>query len=144
MSPATTRALRRALLGLAIGVIAAVAWTLRRPEPRRAPSPEAAPALRSAKDETRTTGLVFRSFKQGDQSFVVEAETSVGREETGFRLGGVKLTFNYTARGRRGTSVITSDECTYEPKTPRALFQGHVVLTTDDGFELTKIGRAHV
>jgi len=140
MTPATLRALRRGLLGFALTVVVAVGWTLRRPGARVARSLQASPMPRVGKEETRTTGLVFRSFKQGSQSFVLEAESSVGREETGFRLGRVRLKFNYTdnskGTGRQGTSTIASDECDYDPKIARAIFRGHVVLKTDDGFEL--------
>jgi lipopolysaccharide export system protein LptA len=129
------RTLRRALLGLVAVVIVAVAWTLRRPAPRPSPVLEASPVPRSAKEETRTTGLVFRSFNKEDQKWVLEAESNVGSEDKGFRLKGVKFTFEYTKRGQQGTSVITSDEGAYDPKVLRAVFEGHVVLKTDDGFE---------
>jgi lipopolysaccharide transport protein LptA/LPS export ABC transporter protein LptC len=137
MTPATTRAVRRAFLGLALSVIVAVGWTLRHPA-KRASAPSAAEPQtpRKAKDETVTTGLVFRSFKEGEQSFVLEAESSAAREGSGSRLRGVKLTFGYKGEAGKGTAVITSDECTYDPQLPKAVFTGHVVLTTDDGLEL--------
>src|SRR5512143_2156429 len=138
MTPATTRALRRAFLGLALSVLVAVGWTLRPPAKRAStPSPAEAPP-RGAKDETRTTGLVFRSFKEGEQSFVLEAESSAAREQAGSRLRGVKLTFGYKGEERQGSAVITSDECNYDPQLPKAVFTGHVVLTTDDGLQLKR------
>ncbi|HEY7516246.1 MAG TPA: LPS export ABC transporter periplasmic protein LptC, partial [Vicinamibacteria bacterium] len=131
----TPRVLRRALLGLVAAVIGALSWTLRRPEaPKAAPTEASGPSV--SKGETLTRGLVFRSFKEGKAVFVLEADTSIGKEETGFQLGGVKLTFRYTAQGKEGSADIVADECTYEPRLPRAVFRGGVVLRSEDGFEL--------
>ncbi len=132
----TKAALRRGLLGVFLAVIAATLWTLRRP-------PTAAPDARSGatdrgpkKDETKATGVIYRNFKAGEQGYVVEAETSVGKTGGETALKGVKMTFGYMAQGKKETGTITADECLYDPRTPRGNFQGHVVLTTSDGLEL--------
>jgi lipopolysaccharide export system protein LptA len=118
-----------------VAVLAATGWTLRG---ARSSTPGAAAPLPSpggGAEKTRTTGLVLRSYKEGQQNFLVEAKTSSGREGAETKLSGVKVTFGFVARGKPGTSVVTADQGIYDPSLPRVAFKGHVVLTTSDGFE---------
>jgi LPS export ABC transporter protein LptC len=135
--PLSPRALRRILAGVLLAVLVAVAWSLRgsfsRSEARTEASPS--PQENAAPQETRTTGLVLRSFKEGEQNFLLEAESSLGREGDETRFRGVKVTFGFVADGKPQSSVVTSDECRFDAALPRADFKGHVVLTTSDGFE---------
>jgi lipopolysaccharide transport protein LptA len=48
----------------------------------------------------------------------------------------VDLTFKYMARGKAGTGRIVSDEGVIAPSIQKGNFQGHVVVTTEEGFEL--------
>jgi lipopolysaccharide transport protein LptA len=130
----STRFVRRGLLVLVLAIGVSVAWTYRRGRgtPLAAPSPVGNPEL------PRTTKLTFRSFK-GDAAgpkLEVNAETQVGREEEELRLGGVHASFTYMQQGQEGKAFIVSDECIYTPTLKKAVFQGHVKLTTADGVEL--------
>jgi lipopolysaccharide export system protein LptA len=116
-------------------VVAAMAWTLRGARPSPSLPPDPAPSASGGPQKTRTTGLVLRSYKEGRQSFLVEAESSSGREGDETRLRGVKVTFGFMARGKPETSVVTADDGVYDPAVPRVAFGGHVVLQTSDGFE---------
>jgi len=131
MTPRATRTLRGGLLGLLFLVAAAVLWTLRRPGP-------AAPADRPAASGsgTTSTGLVLRSFRAGDERFVVKAESSQGQEKEGLKLTGVEVTFPYVSEGKTLSATITADECLCEPEPRRAAFRGNVRVATEDGLEL--------
>jgi lipopolysaccharide transport protein LptA len=110
------------MAGVVLAVLAAVGWALRAARP-------------DAEQKTRTTGLVLRSYKKGQQNYLVEAASSSGREGDDTRFRGVKVTFGFVARGRPETSVVTADDCLWEPSLPRAVFKGNVVLTTSEGSE---------
>ena len=127
-----TRNLRRALLATVALVTAAVGWTLRRPAP---PTPPAAPAPSNASGVSFSE-VVYRSFKEGKEIFVVRAAAKVGEDQAGLRLQRVEVTFPSTVRERSGTTTIVSDECLYEPNRERATFRGKVRVTAPDGFEL--------
>ena len=135
----TTRVLRRGLLALFLSVLAVTYWTLgSHPGDKATPSPEpSATAAGGPKDATRAAGIVYRNFKEGEQTRLLEAESVVGKEGSEQKLKKVKLTLGYPSNGKRESMVIAADDCTYDPRAPRALFEGHVVLTTSDGLELT-------
>jgi LPS export ABC transporter protein LptC/lipopolysaccharide transport protein LptA len=133
----TTRGLRRGLLALFLAVLAATYWTLGpRPGAKTAVSPEPSATPGAPKDATRAGGIVYRNFKEGEESRLVEAESVVGKEGGEQRLNKVKLTLGYLSNAKKQSMVITSDDCVYDPGVPRAAFDGHVVLTTSDGLEL--------
>jgi lipopolysaccharide transport protein LptA len=81
--------------------------------------------------------VVYRSFKDGKEIFVVRAGAKVGEDQAGLRLHKVEVTFPSTVRGRSGTTTIVSDECLYDPSRERATFRGRVRVTAPDGFELS-------
>lgn len=131
MTPRATRTLRASLLGLLALVAAAVAWSLRKPGTS---APVDRPA--AARSGTTSTGLVLRSFRAGEEDFVVRAASSQGQEKEGLRLRGVEVTFPYVSEGRTVSATITADECLCEPEPRRASFRGNVRVTTEDGLEL--------
>jgi LPS export ABC transporter protein LptC/lipopolysaccharide transport protein LptA len=133
MIPRATRNLRAGLLVLLFLVATAVVWSVwLRPGPPPAP-PRIAGASGSG---TTSTGLVLRSFRAGDERFVIKARTSEGQEKEGLRLHGVEVTFPYVDKGKPASATITADECLCEPEPRRAAFRGHVRVTTEDGLEL--------
>lgn len=133
MTPQATRRLRWALLGVVVLVSAAVAWTLRRPAPVPAPAPA---AVASSPAGVSFSQVVYRSFREGKESFVVKARAKVGEDQSEVHLQGVELTFPSRIRGQAGTTSVIADECSYDPNGQRASFRGHVRVTTTDGFEL--------
>lgn len=129
------RLLRRLLLTLVLGVIVSVAWTYRRASEAR-PAP-AAPTPAATPGDTRTQNLVYRKFEGDRQSLELTArEEMVDQAQQEHRLRGVSFAFSYVSQGRPGRGTIVADECTYTPALQRAIFQGNVVVTTEDGFEL--------
>ena len=127
------RLLRRLVLTLLLGVLVSIAWTYRRSSEARPAAPAAAPA---ATGDTRTENLVFRKYDGDRQSFELSAREKVGNEQEEQKLRGVSFTFSYVSQGQPGKGHIVADECTYSPAVQRALFEGNVVVTTEDGFEL--------
>ena len=136
MIPRATRTLRASLLGLLVVVVVAVVWSLYKPGGRDSTSrPQAPPD-----SGTTSTGLVLRSFREGDQRFLIKAQSSQGQEKDGLRLRGVEVTFPYVsktgAKSQTLSATITADECLCEPEPRRASFNGHVRVTTEDGLLL--------
>jgi len=136
MNPPGTRALRLALLGVALAVVAGVGLSLRRapspppePEPAAEPSPGATPV-------TRMDELVYRNVVGGRETFVLRAQRMRGSEQDQFSLESVAMEFRYTADGAPGSGHISSKACTYVPSRQEARFEGEVHLTTADGFEM--------
>jgi LPS export ABC transporter protein LptC/lipopolysaccharide transport protein LptA len=127
------RLLRRLVLTLLLGVLVSIAWTYRRSSEAR---PSAAASPPAAAGNTRTENLVFRKFSGDRQSFELSAREKVGSEQEDQKLRGVRFTFSYVSQGQPGTGHIVADACTYSPGVQRALFEGNVVVTTEDGFEL--------
>jgi lipopolysaccharide export system protein LptA len=137
MNPPGTRALRFALLGVALAVVAGVGLSLRRAP---APPPEQEPASvepsPGASPATRMDELVYRNVVGGRETFVLRAGRMRGSEQEQFSLESVSMEFHYTASGEPGTGRISSQACTYVPARQEARFQGDVQLTTADGFEM--------
>jgi LPS export ABC transporter protein LptC len=134
MTPATTRFLRRGLLALVAVVIAAVAWSIRKPAP-----PPAASLPKDASTGASGTSvgeLVLRRFKGENEGFVLRAKKMLSQEGGEARFQGVDVELHYLARGEAGKAHITADECRYTSAPERAFFQGSVHVITEDGFEL--------
>jgi LPS export ABC transporter protein LptC/lipopolysaccharide transport protein LptA len=129
------RLLRRLLLTLVLAVVVSVAWTYRRSSEARPPAP--APTPVATPGDTRTQDLVFKKFQGERQSFELKAkEEMVDQAQAEHRLRLVSFDFSYVAQGKPGKGHITADECTYTPAVQRAHFQGNVIVTTEEGFEL--------
>lgn len=136
MIPRATRTLRASLLGLLFVVLVAVGWSLFKPggpdHTNRPPPP--------SESGTQSTGLVLRSFREGDQRFLIKAKSSQGQDKQGLQLRGVEVTFPYVSKtGSTSTTqsaTITADECLCEPEPRRAAFKGNVRVTTEDGLLL--------
>jgi lipopolysaccharide transport protein LptA/LPS export ABC transporter protein LptC len=129
------RLLRRLLLTLVLAVMVSVVWTYRRASEARPPAPPPTPA--ATPGNTRTENLVFKKFQGDRQSFELSAkEEMVDQAQAEHRLRGVDFAFSYMAQGKPGKGRIVADECFYTPAVQRALFQGNVVVTTEEGFEL--------
>jgi lipopolysaccharide transport protein LptA/LPS export ABC transporter protein LptC len=130
------RLLRRLLLTLVLGVVVSVAWTYHRSSEARPPA-ATTPAPAATPGDTRTENLIFKKFEGDRQSFELAArEEMVDQAQQEHHLRGVSFAFSYVSQGRPGKGTIVADECTYTPAVQRALFQGNVVVNTEDGFEL--------
>jgi LPS export ABC transporter protein LptC/lipopolysaccharide transport protein LptA len=140
MRPRTARLVRGGLLVVLVGVSGMVALSLRRPGSGPAvpsPSPTAAPE----REGTRLGGFVHRTVKTDKdgnvrESVVVRARSYEGKENEEQRLKGVEVSLTYMARGKEGKARITADEGTYGAIMQKAVFQGNVHVTTEDGMEL--------
>lgn len=130
MNPKTLRA---ALAALALGIVASVVFSLRRPGPEGTPSPR--PAARVV-TQTRTSGLVYRSFREGQERWSLTASGLLGQEGEATRLKEVTFTSRYMSQGEPGTVTIQADECVYTESLEKAVFKGNVKITTADGFEV--------
>ncbi len=133
MTPRSARTLRQVTLAAVLAVGLSVAWTFRKPRIAgpAAPAPQASPSVGAA----RTENLTLSRFTGEKQSFTLQAREMVGQEAEEMRLRGVILTFTFVSQGQPSTGTITSDTCTYSPSHQKAVFRGHVVVTTADGFE---------
>jgi LPS export ABC transporter protein LptC/lipopolysaccharide transport protein LptA len=130
---------RGAILAGLLLVGVSIAWTFRRapPAPRASPSPSpSAGAIPSVAGAARTENLVFTQVTGADSKVRLTAGEMVGKEEEELRLRTVDFQFDYVAKGQKHTGAIVADECIYTPTVQKAVFQGHVKLTTDDGAEL--------
>jgi LPS export ABC transporter protein LptC/lipopolysaccharide transport protein LptA len=134
MTPATTRTLRHGLLVLVAAVVAAVGWSIRKPEapPTAVPTPE--PGAGAA--GTSVGELVFRRFKGESEGFVLKARKMVGQEGDDTHFQEVEVQISYVARGEPGKATVTAKACRVTAGQERAVFQGSVHLSTEDGFEL--------
>jgi LPS export ABC transporter protein LptC/lipopolysaccharide transport protein LptA len=128
------RLLRRLLLTVVLAVVASVVWTYRRSSEARTPASEPTPA--AAAGDTRTENLVFKKFQGERLAWMLAAREMVGKEGEEMRLRGVDFSFSYVSQGKPGKGNIVADACTYTPNVQRALFEGNVVVTTEEGFEL--------
>lgn len=120
------------LLGMTLLVVVIVVF-LRRGGPGVPSAGEGQPpAVKSA----QTTGLVYRSYKAGQERWVLTAAGMRGKDGDAVQLEGVSFTSKYTAQGEPGTFTIAADKCNYSEAQQKAVFRGHVRITTTDGFEL--------
>ncbi len=128
------RRIQAALLGGMALLVLVIVLSLRRGGKGTPPVGEGQPpAVKSA----QTTGLVYRSFKEGQERWVLEAAGMRGKDGDAVVLEGVSFTSKYTAQGEPGTFTIAGDRCNYSEAQQRAVFRGNVRITTADGFELT-------
>jgi LPS export ABC transporter protein LptC len=138
MKPRTTRIVRGGLLAVMAAVSGLVAWSLRRSgHPAPSPMPSAAPA----REGTRLGGFVHRTVKTDKdgnvkEKMVIRAQSMEGKEQEEQRLKSVEVNLDYMAQGKPGKATITADEAVYTAVLQKAVFQGHVHLTTEDGAEL--------
>jgi lipopolysaccharide transport protein LptA/LPS export ABC transporter protein LptC len=128
MSP---KRIRTALLGGVVLLLLAVVFSL-----RSRPSAPGSKKEERATRVTQTTGLVYRSFKEGEERWVLEAAGLRGKEGDALRLDKVKFTSKYVAQGEPGMVTIEGDECLYTEGQERAIFKKNVRVTTADGFEM--------
>ena len=136
-----------------VGVSAAVVQALRTSRPSSSPvsagpSPVASPGLASptpaepgyAPNDPRADkleALVFESFSaSGKPGVKLEAQGSSGRETERRFLDTVKARIPFTSQGKLASMEIVADHAQHVASRPSALFQGHVKMTTDDGFVL--------
>src|SRR5204863_9960340 len=84
----------------------------------------------------RAERFEYKSFKGEKEGFILHARTFVGQEQEDARLQGVDLSFTYVAKGQPAKGRIVSDDALINPTQQRGTFQGHVVVTTEDGLEL--------
>lgn len=143
MTPRGARLIRGGLLVVLVGVSGMVALSLRRTgrKPAAAASPSPSPIVEAARDGTRLGGFVHRTVKTDKdgsvrESVVVRARSYEGKDQEEQRLKGVEVNLTYTASGKPGKATITADDGVYAPILQKAIFQGHVHVTTDDGMEL--------
>jgi hypothetical protein len=142
VTPRTNRIIRGVFLAVIIVVGVAVAWTMKpRPavEPASAPEPSAplaSPGAQPSVAPFRSDDSVTTHFKVDKVVFKLVARKVVGKEGEDTQLEGVTLTFSYNSAGEQGTGTIVSDTCVYTEAQQKAIFQGHVHLTTEDGFDL--------
>lgn len=139
MTGGALRAIRGGLIALVVAVVVVVVVTLRTHGPTSAASPSA-PATgavvpkgspRPRQEETISRGL------QGDrEKWVLIAKSSEGSDQEELLLRGVTFRFAYVAHGQPDLTTVTSDECIYTKTRQNAVFQGHVVVQTGEGFEL--------
>lgn len=147
-----TGLLRAVALVVVIGVVLAVAQSLNRARPKpggsgaTSPSPAVAAASPDASPESyaptdpraeKLEALVFESFTAaGKKGVQLEAKGSSGRETERRFLDGVKARIPFVSQGRQASMEIVADHAQHVASRPSALFQGHVKMTTDDGFVL--------
>ncbi len=134
MTPRTARLVRGSLLAVLVTVALAVAWTVRRAE--RRPTAVSTAASPPPREGTRIGGFVHRTFKGEKEAAVIRAQSYEGSEQEEQRLKGVEVTLGYVAQGKPGKSTITADEAIYTAVLQKSVFQGHVHVITDDGFEM--------
>jgi lipopolysaccharide export system protein LptA len=129
------RIIRGGLAALVAATLGIVAWSLRaRPAQPGATTPA---SETPAPGVARMGGFVIRKLdKDGQERFVLNADSMVGQEQEDVQLRGVTMSFPYMADGQRRKAQVTAERCAYTPAIQRAIFNGHVVVTTDDGLEL--------
>ncbi|MBX7183786.1 MAG: LPS export ABC transporter periplasmic protein LptC [Vicinamibacteria bacterium] len=145
-----TWVLRALALVVVIGVAGAVLQALFRPRPKPissapsqgTPAPGAVPAPSTGYAPTdpkadKLESLVFEQYSaSGKKGVELEAKGSSGKETERRFLDTVKARIPFTTQGRQATMEIVADHAQHVASRPSALFQGHVRMTTDDGFVL--------
>jgi LPS export ABC transporter protein LptC/lipopolysaccharide transport protein LptA len=134
-TPRAVRRVRAALLGLVLVVGASVAFTFLRSRSAVTATPEAL-APPEGPTSARADRFEYKSFKGDKEGWFLRALSMVGQEQEDVRLRGVDLTFTYMAKGQPGKGRIVSDEALINPSQQKGNFQGHVIVTTEEGFEL--------
>lgn len=86
-------------------------------------------------------GFVHRTVKTDKDgnvrdSVVVHAQSWEGKDQEDQRLKGVEVNLTYMAQGKPGKATITADDGVYTAALQKAVFRGHVHVTTEDGMEL--------
>jgi lipopolysaccharide export system protein LptA len=144
--------LRTLALVVVIGVSVSVLQALRKPRPKAAPSPspsvEATPAPGTQPANAsgyaptdpkadKLESLVFESFSaSGKKGVELEAKGSSGKETERRFLDTVKARIPFVSQGKQSSMEILADHAQHVASRPSALFQGHVKMTTEDGFVL--------
>ena len=143
MTPRGARVVRGGLLVVLVGVSGIVALSLRRTGRKAAAtaSPSPSPLAETARDGTRLGGFVHRTVKTDKDgnvrdSVVVHAQSWEGKDQEDQRLKGVEVNLTYMAQGKPGKATITADDGVYTAALQKAVFRGHVHVTTEDGMEL--------
>jgi LPS export ABC transporter protein LptC/lipopolysaccharide transport protein LptA len=141
MTPRTARLVRGGLLVVLVGVTGVVALSLRPPSKPPAAVPSPSPSAAPAKEGTRLGGFVHRTVKTDKdgnvrESVVVRAQFIEGKDGEEQRLRGVEVNLTYMAKGQPGKATIVADTGFYSPTQQKAVFQGHVHVTTEDGMDL--------
>src|SRR5437773_1565018 len=134
-APRTLRRIRVALLVLVLVVGVSVTLTFLRARSAVTATPEP-PAPPERPTSARAERFEYKSFKGDKEGFILHARTFVGQEQEDARLQGVDLSFTYVAKGQPAKGRIVSDDALINPTQQRGTFQGHVVVTTEDGLEL--------
>lgn len=145
--------LRTLALLVVIGVSVSVLQALRRPRtgptavpkgsaqptpaPGAAPS-EAAPGYAPTDPQAdKLESLVFESFSaSGKKGVELQAKGSSGKETERRFLDTVKARIPFVSQGKQSSMEILADHAQHVASRPSALFQGHVKMTTEDGFVL--------
>ena len=141
MTPRTARLVRGGLLVVLVGVSGVVVLSLRGPSKRPAAAPSPSPSPAPVKEGTRLGGFVHRTVKTDKdgnvrESVVVRAQFIEGKDGEEQRLRGVEVNLTYMAKGQPGKATIVADQGVYAPTQQKAVFQGHVHVTTEDGMDL--------
>ncbi|PYQ09722.1 MAG: LPS export ABC transporter periplasmic protein LptC [Acidobacteria bacterium] len=134
-APRTVRHIRLALLVLVLVVGVSVTFTFFRSRSAVTPTP-APSAPPEGPTSARAERFEYKSFKGDKEGWFLRALNMVGQEQEDVRLRGVDLTFTYMAKGQPGKGRIVSDEALINPSQQKGNFQGHVIVTTEEGFEL--------
>src|SRR5436190_4095626 len=134
-APRTVRRIRLALLVLVLVVGVSVTFTFFRSRSAVTPTP-APSAPPEGPTSARAERFEYKSFKGDKEGWFLRALNMVGQEQEDVRLRGVDLTFTYMAKGQPGKGRIVSDEALINPSQQKGNFQGHVIVTTEEGFEL--------
>jgi len=127
------RALRLLLLGLFTYVAIVVGLSLRKPPPDL---PEETEAAEPERGEAVLEGVQIRSFQSGQNQWELRAARLRGRESERSILEDVRISFSYTADGERSQGTVTAKEGTYDAQRDEGVFEGDVVVRTEDGLEL--------
>ena len=145
--------LRTLALLVVIGVSVSVFQALRKPRTGPSSVPkgpvQATPASIAAPAETasgyaptdpkadKLESLVFESFSaSGKKGVELEARGSSGKETERRFLDTVKARIPFVSQGKQSSMEILADHAQHVASRPSALFQGHVKMTTEDGFVL--------
>jgi len=134
-APRTLRRVRVALLVLVLVVGVSVAFTFLRSGPAvtATPEPSAPPEAPAA---ARAEGFEYKSFKGDKEGYILHARQMVGQEQEDVHFKGIDLIFSYVSKGQPAKGRIVADEALINMTQQKGTFQGHVVVTTEDGLEL--------